>query len=533
MQVAQSNAVKLATSHLITSCATLAAILLFVGLGSQLLPATFSAVPLPENGMLKMAFLLNIALILFGWRRSKDLKEALDAYEKAERLAHRNANTDHATGLANRRELMRCLSEARDARNPAVLLLLDLDHFKRVNDLHGHAVGDELLHVVADTLRSAAPDGACCARIGGDEFAVLLEGTSEAAAEAIAADINERLSQPVRLGNIHAHVSASIGLAKLDHKASEESLLRQGDVALYAAKKAGRNGFAWFDGELERELSSRLKLEEDIRCGVENAEFVPFFQPLIDLVSGDLVGFEALARWRSPTRGLLEPDSFLAAAESTGLIGPLTMSVMEQALGEARDWPGHLKIAVNISPVQFRDPALAEQVLKVLAKTGFQASRLELEITEGSLLEDREQVMTIINSLKNVGISISLDDFGTGYASLAQLHKFPVDRIKIDRSFISTLVKSDRTAAIVNTIANLGHKLNVPITAEGVESEHIRAELGKIGCSEAQGWLFGRAVSAESVSSFLKMNADRLTKPDGSPLPEDENGAAKRRSGLA
>ena len=239
MQVAQSNAVKLATSHLITSCATLAAILLFVGLGSQLLPATFSAVPLPENGMLKMAFLLNIALILFGWRRSKDLKEALDAYEKAERLAHRNANTDHATGLANRRELMRCLSEARDARNPAVLLLLDLDHFKRVNDLHGHAVGDELLHVVADTLRSAAPDGACCARIGGDEFAVLLEGTSEAAAEAIAADINERLSQPVRLGNIHAHVSASIGLAKLDHKASEESLLRQGDVALYAANDRG------------------------------------------------------------------------------------------------------------------------------------------------------------------------------------------------------------------------------------------------------------------------------------------------------
>jgi len=200
---------------------------------------------------------------------------------------------------------------------------------------------------------------------------------------------------------------------------------------------------------------------------------------------------------------------------------------MEQALKEARVWPAHLKIAVNISPVQFRDASLAEQIMKVLAATGFPAHRLEIEITEGSLLEDREQFSTIIQSLKNVGISISLDDFGTGYASLAQLHLLPVDRIKIDKSFIATLVKSEQTAAIVSTIANLGHTLNVPITAEGVESENIRNELKKFGCSEAQGWLFGRAVSADTVRTFLDMS-DKGPRPvPETPPASQENEAAR------
>ena len=240
-------------------------------------------------------------------------------------------------------------------------------------------------------------------------------------------------------------------------------------MALYAAKRSGRNGFAWFDKALELEISERLKLEEDIRRGIKGGEFVPFFQPLVDLASREIIGFEALARWRSPTRGLLEAESFIETAERTGLIGPLTLSVMEQALAEARGWPAELKLAVNLSPVQFRDPTLAEQILKLLAVTGYPANRLEVEITEGSLLEDRDQVLAIITSLKNVGISISLDDFGTGYASLAQVNRLPLDRIKIDKSFITTIVKSEQTAAIVNTIAGLGHNLDVPITAEGVE----------------------------------------------------------------
>jgi diguanylate cyclase (GGDEF)-like protein len=511
----RSKAVRIANSHLITSCATIAALFLFVGLGSQVLPNAFGPAQLPDSASsLSIAFVLNIAIILFGWRRSKDLRDALDAHEEAERSAQRNANTDPTTGLANRRELMRSLDDALEARSAGVLLLLDLDHFKRVNDLHGHLAGDHLLTVVAEVMTRAAPEAACCARIGGDEFSLLLEGATGPAAEKVARAILEQLDRPVLVHGSQAQVSASIGLALLDRSLSQEDVLHRSDVALYAAKRAGRAGFAWFDEDLERQLTDRLKLEEEIRDGIRNGEFIPFFQPLIDLQTREMVGFEALARWRSPTRGFLEAESFIETAEVTGLVGPLTFAVMKQALTEARDWPAHLKIAVNISPVQFREASLAEQIIKVLAETGFPAHRLEIEITEGSLLEDRDQFLTIIRSLKNVGISISLDDFGTGYASLAQLHNLPVDRIKIDKSFISTLVKSDQTAAIVQTIADLGHTLNVPITAEGVESELIHGELRKFGCSEAQGWLFGRAVSADTVRSFLSMSGTQSPNPD-------------------
>jgi diguanylate cyclase (GGDEF)-like protein len=527
----RSKAVRVAGSHVITTCATIAALLLFVALGSQLLPPALHGVALPDSAStLKVAFLLNIAIILFGWRRSKELHEALDAYETAERNAVRNANTDPATGLANRRELMRSVSEALESNEGGVFLVLDLDHFKRVNDLHGHLAGDKVLLRVAEALRSASPPDACCARTGGDEFAVLLPGVDDSAAEAIAGKVLESLAAPAYVEGAQVQVTASIGLARLKGCDDEETALRQSDVALYSAKRAGRNAFAWFDEELEREITERLKLEEDIRNGIKAGEFVPFFQPLVDLTSRRIIGFEALARWRSPTRGLREADSFIETAERTGLIGPLTLSIMEQALREARGWPAHLKLAVNVSPVQFRDPMLAEYILKLLAVTGFAASRLEIEITEGSLLEDRDQVLTIIKSLKNVGISISLDDFGTGYASLAQVNRLPLDRIKIDKSFITTIVKSEQTAAIVNTIAGLGHNLNVPITAEGVESEQIRSALADFGCSEAQGWLFGRAISAEAVRNFLAMGGSDSVPSANSeqPAPPPKSRANRR-----
>jgi diguanylate cyclase (GGDEF)-like protein len=520
---------------MITTCATIAALLLFVILGSQVLPAAVRGAPLPDSAStLKVAFLLNIAIILFGWRRSKDLKDALDAYEAAERLAHSNANTDPTTGLANRRELMRALGEALEIKAGGVFLVLDLDHFKRVNDLYGHLAGDKVLLRVAETLNKAAPVGACSARTGGDEFAVLLPLADASAAEDISAAILESLAAPIFVDGAQVQVTASIGLARLNGCADDETALRQSDVALYAAKHGGRNSFAWYDEALEREISERLKLEEDIRRGIKLGEFVPFFQPLVDLKSRQIIGFEALARWRSPTRGLQEAENFIETAERTSLIGPLTLSVLEQALKEGRGWPAHLKLAVNVSPVQFRDASLAEQILKLLAVTGFPANRLEVEITEGALLEDRDQVLTIIRSLKNVGISISLDDFGTGYASLAQVNRLPLDRIKIDKSFITTIVKSEQTAAIVNTIAGLGHNLDVPITAEGVESEQIRNALADFGCSEAQGWLFGRAISGDAVRSFLALGGSDLpapTAPEAAPTaPEAAPANPKKAS---
>jgi diguanylate cyclase (GGDEF)-like protein len=509
-----SKAVRIASSHVITTCATLAAIVLFVGLGSQVVPFAVTGVPLPDSASLvKVALLLNIAIILFGWRRSKDLGEALQAYEEADRAARRNANSDTITGLANRRELVRALSEAVEARAKGALLLLDLDHFKRVNDLHGHFVGDELLRSVASVLNRAAPDGECIARMGGDEFALLLTDVraadSEAAAEAIVAELRE----PVEIEKVKVYISASIGIAAIQGCGSGETVLRRSDVALYAAKAKGRNCIAWFDQKLERELADRLRFEEDLRRGIDRGEVVPFFQPLIDLESRELVGFEALARWDSPTRGLLDAEQFIPVAERSGLVGPLSLNVLEKALIEARTWPAHLKLAVNVSPVQFRDPTLAEQIAKLLTVTGFPGRRLEVEITEATVLEDRDQALAIITSLKNLGVSISLDDFGTGYASLAKVQELPLDRIKIDKSFINTIVKSEQTAAIVGTIATLGHSLQVPITAEGVESEGIREALKGLGCSEAQGWLFGRAISGEAVRAFL-------TTKDSVEMPE-------------
>ena len=519
-RVMQTKTVRIASSHLIMTCATVAAIVLFVGIGSQVLGHAFGGQRLPSTS-LTIAFLLNIAIILFGWRRSKDLKDALDAYERAERLAERNANTDMATGLSNRRELLRSIRDALEAKRQGVLLLLDLDHFKRVNDLHGHFAGDQLLKSVAEMLQQAAPDAACCARTGGDEFAILLEGATTKKAEEVANSILARLQTPIFAAGAQVQASASIGLAAIGKLTREGDVLRQSDVALYAAKRDGRSQFAWFDGQLDRELAERLSFEEDMREGIRKGEFVPFFQPLIDLDSRDLVGFEALARWRSPSRGFLEAEQFISVAENSGLVGPLTMHVMGQALKEASTWPPHLKLAVNISPAQFRDARLATNIIKLLTETGFPAKRLEIEITENSLLEDRDQVLSIIQSLKNLGVSVSLDNFGTGYASLTQVNSLPLDRIKIDRSFISTIVKSEQTAAIVDTIAHLGHKLNVPISAEGVESEQIRAALGGLGCSEAQGWLFGRAVSGESVRTFLGLKKKGAPKDEATPLEGD------------
>jgi len=375
LRKAKSKTVRLAGSHVISTCATLAALLMFVALGSQVVPSALQGTALPgSGGALKIAFLLNIAIILFGWRRSKDLKEALDAFEAAERQAQRNANTDPGTGLANRRELMRSVSEALESGVGGQFLVLDLDHFKRLNDLYGHLAGDKVLLRVAEAMQKFAPDGACCARTGGDEFALLMPQIDEEIAEKVAEKIRSSLATPMFLEGAQVHVTASIGLARLPTCDDEEEVLRHSDVALYAAKRNGRNAVAWFDEELARELSERLKLEEDIRRGIKSGEFIPFFQPLVDLQTRQIVGFEALARWRSPTRGLVEAEGFIDTAERTGLIGPLTLSVLDAALREARDWPAHIKLAVNVSPVQFRDPTLAEQILRILALSGFPAS---------------------------------------------------------------------------------------------------------------------------------------------------------------
>lgn len=500
---------KVAASHLVTTCATFASIMLFVALGSEVLPRalTGGAGVTAQNALLT-AFILNIALILIGWRRTRDLSQTLVALEEADRTANRNAYVDQTTGLANRHALIAALEKAggKDDRSTA-LLLLDLDHFKKVNDLHGHVRGDDVLSAVGAVLLRACPDSSCCARLGGDEFAVLLQGSREEVEEAAAATLAQ-LAMPIGTEHLVVNISASAGLALIEPGLQPQELLHRSDVAMYAAKRSGRNRYAWFDREMELQLRGRIELEHEIKEGISRSEFVPYFQPLISLTDGSLSGFEVLARWHSPKRGIVEPAEFIDVAEATGLIGTLSMSVMHAALQEAASWPAHIKIAVNISPLQFRDPQLAVRIVQLLTATGFPAKRLELEITEGSLLEDREVAMAIVHSLKNAGVTISLDDFGTGYASLTQLQALPFDRIKIDKSFVAALMDDEQSAVIVRAIASLGRSLQVPITAEGVESDGISKRLLAMGCSDAQGWLFGKAAPAEAIRSEYGFGAE-------------------------
>ena len=507
---------ELAGNHLVTSCAALAALFLFVPTGQRIVASILDGASSPGiDRPLAIGFVLNIAVILFAWRRSKDLQIALAQNAEAQQSAHDNAFIDHVTGLANRRELMRVLADPAKATAGSKLLLLDLDFFKKVNDLHGHVVGDEVLRRVAEMIAASAPAGSCCARLGGDEFAVLIPGQSDVAVSKAVSKILAAIAEPLVLQTATAHVSASVGISRLEKGASAEDCLRRSDIAMYAAKRAGRNRQIWFDEGMERELFARTQLEDEIRSGIAGGEFVPYYQPQIDLGSGQLIGFEVLARWRSPSRGLVEPAEFIVVAEASGLISELSLSVMKQALAEAREWPGEVKIAVNISPIQFRDSQLAERILKLLAETNFPASRLEVEITESSFLEDREMALTIVESLKNMGVTISLDDFGTGYASLSQLQSLPFDRIKIDKSFVASLLSDSQSDAIVSTILSLGKALKLPITAEGIEDDGTKDRLCRLGCSDGQGWLFGKAISGDEVRETLGIV--RSDAPDETP----------------
>jgi diguanylate cyclase (GGDEF)-like protein len=479
----------------------------FVFGGSELAPHMASLSLNEANPNLVGAFILNIALILFAWRRSIDLRQAVDRQRKAESRSYELAYRDEVTNLFNRRYFTEYLDSLPDEPGARVtLVLIDIDHFKRVNDLYGHAAGDQLLAQCARRIEQATPSGACCARLGGDEFAILLEGEAALAepATALAERLLEEFRTPIQIEATVASVGASIGLSSLDeHCAGARLLLRRSDIAMYEAKRRGRSCLAWFNEAMELELARRNGVEADMRLGLAEGRFVPFFQPLIDIGSGELKGFEVLARWKHPTRGLVEPDEFIALAEATGLISDLSFAVMRQALVAARDWPGNLTIAVNVSPVQFKDPLLAQRMLKILGETGFPCGRLEIEITECAIMDDAELALSTITSLKNQGIRISLDDFGTGYATLAQLRQLPFDRIKIDRSFIASLLGDEQSNAIVHSIVTLGKSLRLPITAEGIETSQIYARVCELGCTDAQGWLFGKAMSIGDVQGLI------------------------------
>jgi diguanylate cyclase (GGDEF)-like protein len=481
------------------------ALSIFVGLSGWLLPTAWSNLlgdNLPIERDISAALLLNIALILLIWRRSGQLSKQKSAADKADQRADLFALTDHATGLSNRPAIVAELNQNLADRTPVAMIALDLDHFKKVNDLYGHEAGDELLVQIGQRLQHACPTNTICARLGGDEFVILLTNGDAVSKRAmpVAENILSAFEDEFAMTVGSAKISASIGVyASADPESSATDVFRRSDIAMYQAKHNGSDQIVQFEPKMEAEVHQRYQMEADIRAGIPKGEFVPYYQPQYCIRGDNLLGFEVLARWNHPTGDLIEPTEFIPIAENTGLISSLSMSVMRQALEDAASWDHNLVLAVNISPVQLNDPILDQQIMKMLIETGFPPQRLELEITESALMEDTDQVLNIITSLKSLGIKISLDDFGTGYSSMTQLKNFPFDRIKIDRSFVLSMLDNEESAAIVNSIASLASSLDVPITAEGIESDEIRACLDDIGCSDGQGWLYGRPTSRDEL----------------------------------
>ena len=462
------------------------------------------------NQIMVTALLLNMALILLTWRRTTALSDDIHVYRQAEARAQHLAITDPLTNLFNRRAIKEKTAElsARASRRgkSVAFLMIDLDGFKKVNDIYGHDCGDLLLREIADRMRDVVPPSSVLARLGGDEFGicVMFEPEYPETIDQVAEELVDAIARPVPMSESSQTVTASIGISRPEHDCdSIDMLMRRADIALYAAKKSGRNRYSWFDNGMEIEIRSRNSLEGDIRSAIANDEFVPFFEQQIDLNTGELVGFEMLARWVSPVRGLISPYDFIPVAEETGMIGDLSMNIVRKALLEAKNWDPKLTMSVNISPVQLKDPWLSQKIVKILVETGFPANRLEVEITESSLFQNLALAQSIVGSLKNQGIRIALDDFGTGYSSLAHLRALPFDRIKIDRTFISSMLDNAESAAIVNAIAGLGLSLQVEVTAEGIEDENVIARLKELGCGQGQGWLYGQPLNSDQVRTLL------------------------------
>ncbi|RYD45038.1 MAG: EAL domain-containing protein [Sphingomonadales bacterium] len=493
-----------------------AAILLFVGTGSNVMQAAVRALIGIGGGpdrALATALVLNIALILFGWRRYKDLNREIRERTEAEQRARYLADTDPLTGFLNRRALLatgqRQIAGAIGEKRQVALFLLDLDHFKTVNDIHGHVAGDRVLQVAAERISAVLPPNATKARLGGDEFVAMLvfEPGARADIDALAAELVMALDNSVTHDAQQIRIGASLGISLAsDASITMETMVRQADIAMYHCKDEGRNRFCWFEAGMEMAVQVRNQIETGIRDGMPRGEFVPHFEPQVDIASGRLLGFEMLMRWESPEYGMIPPERFIPVAEESGLIGELSLQVIREAMEVAKRWDPSIMLAVNISPQQLKDPWFSQKLTKLLVEVGFPASQLEVEITESSLFENLPLVRSIVTSLKNQGVSLSLDDFGTGYSSLSHLRALPFDRIKIDRSFIAAMRGSPDAQAIVVAIVRLGESLAMPITAEGVEDEATAIELTRLGCSKGQGWYFGRASSAADTERLL---ADR------------------------
>lgn len=443
-----------------------------------------------------------------------ELEKTAEALRESRESFRHAAYHDALTGLANRNQFAELLqpylaSDLDPKGKPFSLLFLDLNRFKTINDSLGHSVGDLLIKSVARRLKNAIGDKGVVGRLSGDEFVILIPVGEESEAVAIAEAVYERSSAAYSIDGRQIFTSVSIGIAiSSERYRSAEEVLRDADIAMYYAKENGKRVVV-FDQIMHARAVSLLELETDLRLAVERNEFEPYYQPLVELADLRLMGFEALARWNHPSRGLVTPGEFITVAESTGLIVPMTMLLLKKACGQAAEWirngvaPSELIMSINISPGHFSQGSLVEDIRHVLDETKLDPRCLKLEITESAVMEDAEKAIEVLTEIKAIGVHLSIDDFGTGYSSLSYLHSFPIDTLKVDRSFVKAMESGSGRGEIVETVIALARVLNLSVIAEGIESVDQFEKLRDLGCGFGQGYLFSRPVPKLEAEALI------------------------------
>jgi diguanylate cyclase (GGDEF)-like protein/PAS domain S-box-containing protein len=435
----------------------------------------------------------------------EDVTERKQSERRIAHLAHHDALTGLANRVLFREQLEQSLKRVRGHGGRLALLYLDLDRFKGINDTLGHPVGDELLKDVAKRLRDCIGESDFVARLGGDEFAIVRDGfDTPDDVTALVTRILETMKAPYDIGGHHLVTEATIGVALAPDDAGDpDELLKNADLAMYRAKSDGRGTYRFFESSMDARMKSRRALEFDLREAIMCGGFELHYQPLVSFADGRVTGCEALLRWQHRSRGMISPSEFIPIAEETGLITPLGEWVLRTACIEAARWPEEIKVAVNVSPVQFNNAGLVQSVIGALGASGLAPHRLELEITEAVLIRDDAAALGILHQLRALGVRIALDDFGTGYSSLSYLQRFPFDKIKIDRSFVSAIGDSDYSRNIVQAIVDIATTRQITTTAEGVETEEQSRALRGLGCTEMQGYLFSPPVPPARLAKVL------------------------------
>jgi len=518
-KVTRTTSSRLSSAHrdAVVLVVLITAVMLLIWNGS----AFFHSLPMgdekfgPGIRLASTALTLNVALILFGWRRYVDLQHEAEMRAEHERRAVVLATTDAITGLYNRKGFadragQLCVAAAERGQN-LVVISFQVHRFKTVNDQHGYETGDRLLKTISVSLADELGPEAILARLSSDEFAVALAlrademGRADELAEAVLRTVTRPLlfeEKIIQVGAFTGIASAAAAEARIP------DVLRRADIAMDHARSGRVARPVWFDAGMERALVAHGEVEQGIRFGLEHGHFVPYFEPQVDLQTGEIVGFEVLARWIHPLSGVIGPDVFIPVAEEIGLIGRLSEHVISEALREASSWDPKIKISVNISPSQLADGWLAQRIVRMLAETSFPANRLVIEVTESSLFADIDLARTIVSSLKNQGIRLALDDFGTGFSSLSHLRSLPFDIIKIDRSFVLNVNAKRENSAIIRAVSTLADALQVPVCVEGIENEAAYKTIVRLGCQIGQGWYFGKPMRAEKARDLLSTDRD-------------------------